>query len=135
MFRWTAANVALAFVIVVLATSSASAQRGKDKDKGDTKTPPQAAHWDWTIYDEKGKEVEKGSFNVRGYALMKNGKRIGVYEDVSETEVKVEVEEGRLKGKLKLTKTKATDVNWEGTLDRENGSSYKVTFSFVKEIK
>ncbi len=127
--------LALAAIVLLGNTLLAAPPKDKDKDKEKSETSV-AAHWDWTMFDDKDKVIEKGSFNVRGFALMKDGRRIGTYSEVSDTEVKVEVEEGKLKGKMTLTKAKASDVNWEGVIDSDKkGQSYKVTFSFVKAIK
>jgi hypothetical protein len=85
------------------------------------------------VYDENGKEIDQGSFTVRGYVIFKDGKRIGTYDDVSATQVKVEITQGRLKGKLDLYKEKESAVNWKGELDSDNkGGKYKIAVVFEK---
>src|SRR5438477_6152801 len=121
MLRWAIGSLLLAFAIVTLVIGPATAgQRG---GHGNGNNVNVVAKWDWSVFDERDKEIERGSFTVRGYVLFKDGRRIGAYDDVSDTQVKVNVTDGRLKGTLDLYKDKASAVNWKGELKNQNGST------------
>jgi hypothetical protein len=125
MVRCVIGSVVVAFAIIALVNASAMA---RDKDK----VIQAAAQWDWTVFDEKDRAVETGTFTARGYEILKNGKRIGSFDVVSETQVKVTITEGLLRGNLDLNKDKASAVNWKGEFKSDNGQAYKITVVFVK---
>jgi hypothetical protein len=125
MVRCAIGSVLVAFAIIALGSGSAA---GRDKER----IIEAVAKWDWTVFDEKDRAVETGTFVVRGFEIMKNGKRIGTADVVSETQVKVSITEGLLKGKLDLYKDKASAVNWKGELKSDNGQTYKIIVVFVK---
>jgi hypothetical protein len=94
---------------------------------------PTGAKWDYTVYDEDGKEVQKGAIVVRGFVLVNlKNKRIGTYEEAGPGHIKVDVDEGKLKGKMDLYRDKENTSAWKGELKREDGGKYKITFVFEK---
>jgi hypothetical protein len=120
----------VAFAIVALVGGSALAQRGNRGGGGGNTTNPKVK-WDYDVVDENDKRVEKGTFLVRGYVLFnKNSRRIGSYEIVSQTHVKVTVTEGKLKGKLDLERETEESGTWTGELERGSGRKYKITVVF-----
>jgi hypothetical protein len=128
MFRLTTGGMLVALLTGVLVSGPAAAQRERGR------TPPTiTVKWDYDVVDQDDKAVEKGTFFARGFAIFnKMNKRIGTYEDVSETEVKVTITEGKLKGTLDLTKEKPTSLTWKGVLERGSGLTYKISVVFEK---
>jgi hypothetical protein len=122
MSRSAIGGVLLVLVSIALVGGSATAQKA-----------PTGAKWDYTIFDEKDKVVEKGVFFARGQVLFnRNNVRIGTYEDVSPTHIKLLVTDGKLKGKLDLKREDPKALTWKGELERVSGRQLRVTFSFEK---
>jgi hypothetical protein len=132
MLRSTIGRVSLAFGVIALAGSSASAQPRHNDNKPSTLPQVNVAKWDWSVYDENDRVFEKGNFVARGYAIFKNNQRTGTYEDISPTQVRVEMTGSRLKGKIDLFKEAGSDVNWKGELAKPGGGKYKIVVVLEK---
>jgi hypothetical protein len=134
MIRSISREMLLVVAIVALVCGSATAAQ---KDKPGTPVRPGnkvgSAKWDYTLVDENNKVVQKGVFFARNSLIInRRGKKVGTYEDVSETYVKVDVDEGHLKGKIELRRDQPTTPAWTGELERPNGGKYKITVTFEK---
>ena len=134
MLRSMVGGVLLVFAILALVSGSATAeQKGGKGDKGD-KGNKVVAKWDWSVTNENDKFVEKGTWIVKGYEIY-NGenKKVGKYEDVDRTHVKLEIFEGRLTGKFDLQKEKESSSEWNGELELpKKAGKYKITAVFEK---
>jgi hypothetical protein len=131
MIRSMVGGVVLALAILTLVDGPAAYAQ---KKKGNNPAMI-VAKWDWTVTDENDKFVEKGTWIVKGYVIY-NGieKRVGKYEDIDETHVKVEIYEGRLTGKFDLQKEKPSSSEWNGELALPNkGGKYKISSVFEKQ--
>jgi len=137
MLRSMVSGVLLVFAVLALVSGSATAvQKGGKGGKGDKadKADKVVAKWDWTVTNEKDKFIEKGTWIVKGYEIY-NGKnrKVGKYQDVDKTHVKLEVFEGRLTGKFDLEKEKESSSEWKGELELpKKAGTYKITAVFEK---
>jgi hypothetical protein len=118
------------FALVVGLTPTAKAKPPVKPSTNDTVIH----NWAWTINDEKDKFIEKGNWTVKGFVIFNGAnKRTGTYEMVSETHVKLDMTDGRLKGfKIDLYKEKESTVNWKGEVDTGKNRIYKILVSFKK---
>lgn len=133
MHRSILGGMFMFLAVLALVGGSKTAVQGKDKGgKPGAATGNVVAKWDWMVFDENDNLLEKGNFTARGYTIYKNGKLIGSYDEISDTHFRVEVSEGRLKGKLDLFKEDKSGINWKGELERPTGGKYKIKVSFEK---
>ena len=78
--------------------------------------------------------MEEGRFRAfEGKIFNGASKQVGTYQDMPPDLCKVEVFEGKLKGKLDLHLTKAALPTWKGELMREGGAKYHITIVFHKD--
>jgi hypothetical protein len=127
MFRSALSGVLVTLVTLAFVCGAATASPQR-------KVPTGSVKWDYDVMDQDDKRVEKGTFFARGLALFnKQNRRIGTYEiDPTDTEVKVTMLEGKLKGKLDLRRESPTSLTFKGELERGSGLKYKVTVVFEK---
>lgn len=128
MNRAFCGSVMLVLASLVLTGTPATAQKGK---------PPAqtSAKWDFTVADATDRVIDKGVFVAKGFTLHHNNKRIGMFTPVSDTQINMDVNHGKLNGKLDLKRDDAKSLMWKGSLSRPGGETYKVTIMFERQTR
>ena len=100
------------------------------KDKSDKKDKPRTdtdkrddivgARWEYTVTNEKGKEIETGTFRASKGQIFSKEKVIGTYKEPAPEQVVMEIAQGELKGKTTLRRVKDVPATYRGELVRDS---------------
>lgn len=121
-------------IVVVLVLVGAALFGGlapaEPQDKGKKKKDAGAvsgARWEYRAVGDDDKELASGQWRAYDRKVFRGGKQIGTYDQTSKEQIKLEITEGSLKGKIELQLTKSKPPTWRGELVRGDGGKVRIT--------
>lgn len=125
-------GVCLAVLSLAVVCSLAIADpKTKDKSKGDPDRKDDLkgrARWEWVIRDDKGKDVENGTFMGYVNGDIYHGKeKIGTFTIPAKNQVKVTFVNGKLIGTCDMQLKIVRPATFEGDLIRKDGTKQKLS--------
>lgn len=128
-------RVAWAFAVGALVAGDVGGCPPSERDRAGDPAPKcetLGGSWAYSVMVD-GKVVDEGQLCAHDSKLYKGGKQIGTYAQNGKNGYKLDITDGKLKGKIDIVMTKSQPPTYCGACEFADGRKGRITITFPKD--